>query len=502
MGTTRFTYNSSLAHLREEEIRIAREKEEKNLIVKKDMTKEEKQEIKGAAKKLKEEMKQKKDEIKEEKEKLRDTSKQQKDYLKKQLKYLKDTFQKQKDHLKEKIKNADKQEKKHLKIVLDEIKETECREKEKLENGLDEIKENEMDRKIELKTEYLELTSLEIAKNKIRDKFVTEKDNPWFEDKPWLSETPKDIRAGAVQDLFAARNVAFINKERGNITKFRLSFRKKGADKSIRIPKSAIKIQAKETKNVKKPRYNISIYPTYMSPIKCCRNDKALKSLIVTTDCRLGCDRNKWYLYVPITLEKDDHLPLNESAGLDPGIRKIFTVYGENKVEVFKLNKPKLKETQRRLDRFQSFKDRKKIPKRSYTKRIKKIYTQLDNYIDDLHYKIITDLTKSYKSIFLPNFKSQEIVKKMKGRTNRRNLFAIKHYLLRKRFIEKTQRMTHSQVYICTEEYTTQQCPICTKLTKIGWSEIYQCKTCGFTCDRDYNSGRNIFIKLFTENKC
>lgn len=449
MGTTRFVYNSSLAYLRDEEKRISN--------------------IKNTSTNSKEETRIRK----EQNELFKNEMKSWKDNLKDELKQIKIKYKTNKQECKTKSDIANKK--------LEYVKQYEKTEKDKL------------------KKIYLEQTDSVITKNKIRDKFVTAKNNEWFSDKKWMSETPKDIRAGAVEDLMDARNVAFINKRKGNIKKFHLNFRKKGEDKSIKIPSSAIKVIKYVTKT-KKTRTKISVYSKSMKPLKCCLRDKALKNLVITSDCRLGFNGKKWYLYVPVTFQKDNFIPQNETVGIDPGIRKIYTLFGEDKVTMYKFDKDKLRNTQLKLDNFQSLKDTKKITKNTYKKCIEKIYTKLDNLIDDIHYKIVSDTTKTYKSIFLPNFKSQEIVKIIRDKQTKRNLFCIKHFLLRKRFIEKTQRMTYSQTYICTEEYTTQQCPMCENLTNIGSSETYVCKTCKFTIDRDINSGRNITIKTFSEN--
>jgi transposase len=47
---------------------------------------------------------------------------------------------------------------------------------------------------------------------------------------------------------------------------------------------------------------------------------------------------------------------------------------------------------------------------------------------------------------------------------------------------------------VITEEYTSQKCLNCKKLTKTK-DELFKCKSCNFTIDRDVLGSTNILLK-------
>ena len=316
--------------------------------------------------------------------------------------------------------------------------------------------------------------------------------------KAWELETPKDIRAGALKDLTEARKRCFEKMASKQIKFFKLKFRCKKQDNSIVIPKRTISFQTN------KKTTHVSIYSTYMSPIKCSK-DRFLKSnhnYIATHDCRLKLIRSQWFLHIPVDCKRDKHRPPNTVCSLDPGLRKFQTIYSQEEVTCIGINKEYVEKIQSKQDRIQSLRDKKQITRHSYDQKRKRYQTNYSNQVDDMHYKLISELTRKYKTILLPRFESQKVMKKMKGHKNRRLLLGLQHYTFRKRFQDKTQTMKYSQVYFCTEEYTSKTCGNCGVLKyNLGISEIYKCGECQMRLDRDINGARNILIKVLTENK-
>lgn len=66
------------------------------------------------------------------------------------------------------------------------------------------------------------------------------------------------------------------------------------------------------------------------------------------------------------------------------------------------------------------------------------------------------------------------------------------------KFIEKlktkAEEYANVKVNVVTEEYTSQICPNCHKLTG-NQGEIYTCQFCGHREDRDLIGSRNILLK-------
>lgn len=321
----------------------------------------------------------------------------------------------------------------------------------------------------------------------LRNKYVIAKNNPIIND--WEKDTPKDIRAGAVKDMTIAFKAAITNLKKGNITHFNLGFRSKKKESSIEIPKTAIKFKSNK----------LFIYSTFIKDGIKLSKDKSLKKLKIDHDCRLQNENGRWYIYIPIKSNIEYDIPEFSACALDPGIRKFQTVYSENMSMKIGVNKDLLRELQRKLDTFQSLRSRKLIKKSHYNRRRTKIMHRFSSLIDDMQFQTVSYLTKTFKTIFLPTFESQEIVKKNKIKVVRRDLLNLRHYRFKQRLLDKCNRKRYCVTRICTEEYTTKTCGLCGNLTCIGNREIFKCDHCHFEIDRDDNASRNIFIKSINE---
>ena len=155
---------------------------------------------------------------------------------------------------------------------------------------------------------------------------------------------------------------------------------------------------------------------------------------------------------------------------------------------------------QKKLDTFRSLRDRKIINKNKARRRERKIYSRMDNLIDDLHHKTINFLTKTFDHIVIPCFESQEMSKNIKIKGLNRNLLQMKHFLFRQR-LEQKCLMRKCTMTICTEEYTTMTCGRCGSLKKVGSLDVYSCPNCKLVVDRDVNGARNILIKVLNESQ-
>ena len=308
---------------------------------------------------------------------------------------------------------------------------------------------------------------------KLRDKYVTRTFNTdfglyeLFENqkfsyvpKDWELETPKDIRAGAIRDLCKAYKTCFSNRQNGNIRKFKVSFRSKKKSSSIEIPKSSLKQNNKKYLSVYKNRFRLC-------------NDKCLKKLNITNDCRILHHRNKWFIVIPVPVPKSKSTA-NEACGVDPGVRKFVTVFGDDGVTLVSLRKELLRRYHDKLERLQSLRDRGQISKRTWARGSARVYDRLDYLIDETHNKVIKLLLDNYSTVYIPKFESQKLAGKMKNRRTKRNLFQLKHYKFRTK-LESKAELYGSNVSVCTEEFTTKTCTGCGELNDVGFSEVYDC---------------------------
>lgn len=314
---------------------------------------------------------------------------------------------------------------------------------------------------------------------KLRNKFVSYKSrdnviNPNVEE--WMLNTPKDIRAGALNDLVSSFKGNVSRLKNGTINFFNLKHRtKKSVSQVITIPKTAIEFK----------KNNIKIYKTY---IKDTITHKEKNNIIISNDCKLEYRYpDRYYLIVPYKRKYKEYDKKKDIIALDPGIRKFMTSYSEDEICKFEINN-KIDKLNKEIDDAKSKKkSRKSILKREY---------KIKNIVKEFHYGVINYLTKNYKRIFLPSFDSQDLFGKRRVINNKtaRKLNNLSHYKFKQRLLNRCN-LTNTELFIVDEAYTSKTCTKCGKLNDIGGKEIYKCSFCSLVIDRDVNGARNIFIK-------
>lgn len=359
----------------------------------------------------------------------------------------------------------------------------------------------------------------------LRNKYVTAKNNPNVEF--WETETPKDIRAGAVSDVVNNYKTSFSLLKNRQISGFNMRFQsKKIKEPSIEIPLSAVKatiekvkrtkeeieiVQAKIAENKKaseiktkvkitKKDGGIFIYKDIMKTKIKISKRQLKKDIIIENDCRLQLKNNQWFLVAPINVKEEKIEQKKEYCALDPGSRSFQTIYSETCVEQIKINKEIIKKLQVKLDHFKSLRDKKLIRKQSFKNRERRIYIKINNLMDELHHKTINYITKEYKSIIIPSFESQDMVKNSNNRYLNRSLLQLKHYQFQQRLKSKCE-VRGCRMEICTEEYTSKTCGRCGELNDVKALDVYSCNKCKLVIDRDVNGARNIYIKVLNNRK-
>jgi len=359
----------------------------------------------------------------------------------------------------------------------------------------------------------------------LRNKYVTAKNNPNVE--VWETETPKDIRAGAVSDVVNNYKTSFSLLKNRQISGFNMRFQsKKIKEPSIEIPLSAVKatiekvkrtkeeieiVQAKIAENKKaseiktkvkitKKDGGIFIYKDIMKTKIKISKRQLKKDIIIENDCRLQLKNNQWFLVAPINVKEENIEQKKEYCALDPGSRSFQTIYSETSVEQIKINKEIIKKLQVKLDHFKSLRDKKLIQKQSFKNRERRIYIKINNLMDELHHKTINYITKEYKSVIIPSFESQDMVKNSNNRYLNRSLLQLKHYQFQQRLKSKCE-IRGCRMEICTEEYTSKTCGRCGELNDVKALDVYSCNKCKLVIDRDVNGARNIYIKVLNNRK-
>jgi len=331
------------------------------------------------------------------------------------------------------------------------------------------------------------------GRNKLNGKIVSKVKNPDVNE--WCLNAPKDVRSGAVYDYVTARKAAITNLNQGNIKYFKMQYRKSG-DK--RYPSIAIE----NSKSLQNGKY-IQFYPEVLkkmtgkkdNKILVSKADRAFLHNVKMRTLRLKYEYRKWFLCVPYLKPVEDQLQAGEGmCGIDPGVRVPFTLYTGNKIVRYKHDRQLQEKLQRRLDLFQSLKDKKTIRFRSFSRRRKRLKNRWESLRKDMHYKIAKDMISENKIIGLPPFNTSEMVQLKLASKTKREMLGLGHFQFKQRLISKARGHTH--VLSVDESYTTQTCTQCGHLKYMGGLEIYKCgnKECNLVIGRDDGSARSIFM--------
>ena len=365
-------------------------------------------------------------------------------------------------------------------------------EKKKLQKLLPTIKKDIIEKnKINVLLEALEI-KLQEEKEELKEikKILKSSKNEGVNE--WELKTPKEIRAGSVNDVCKAYKTGFSNLKLGNIKHFHLGFRKKReTNKCLLLPRNYVK--NKEGK--------LSIAPTFLgedSNISMGKKTiKKHKDLIIEHDCRLVKQKNEYWLIVPIPFKmKDKTKPVNY-CGIDPGVKTFMTTFGNQGCFEYKHNEKLLKKLE---DKIRLMKDRRILTRYRVLKRkINKVERRKENLINELHWKTIRSLLKNNDFIFYGDIKSHDIVKNGKNRTLNTSMNNLKFYKFKQRLLFKSIELG-KKVFETKEQFTTQTCSFCGSMYKPGLSRIYNCSNCMRKIGRDVNAAKNILMKGIVKN--
>ncbi|UPR03652.1 putative IS605 transposase [Chloropicon primus] len=358
---------------------------------------------------------------------------------------------------------------------------------------------------------------------------------------PWLKETPCAIRQAAVRSLIKAwdSNIAKQEamKERGEEKghRFVLKYRQRQQPSSW-----TIEIDARELKNVEtieRPRTRhkddtkhkkrrkwtkLEVFKKKMAggPLYLTEEIPGgkIEGAVKITRNRLG----QFHMHIPIATPWDRLPPLKPEnkrkvVALDPGVRTFQTSYSpqEGVGEYAKGERgfARLFNLCWRIDEIISerkdpkvklpYLDRRDLKRQQYA-----CMEKIRGLTNELHKKVANDLCRRFDTILLPEFKSQDMVKKNNNGRRRvirkktaRTLLTLRHYAFRT-FLASKVLLHGSELAIVTEEYTSKTCGRCGHIKdNLGGAEVYKCQKCGFKCGRDDNGARNILLKHLRQPK-
>ena len=322
-----------------------------------------------------------------------------------------------------------------------------------------------------------------------------------YDPEKWLEEIPYDTRQLAISAAIDAIKSSFALLKNGHIDKFSMRMKTKKDKKQVfYVNDRAIK--------------NLNLFPTKLnihSKLIVKKKYRRYYNYIPDSDCIIQKDGFNYYILIP--KEKEfiiDKEKKYDIVSLDPGVRTFQSFYTpdgivgdlgnqqlknkimkyENKIDTLKSISQKIK------NKGTNSKIKRKLMK--IEKRCFKLKTKASNIIKDFQWKISSFLCKTYKTILLPVFKSQELKNNLNSKNNRL-LDILSHYKFQEKM--KFQAIKYGcDLKIVTEEYTTKTCGKCGCINNfIGISKIFWCNKCNITLERDYQAARNILIKFKCE---
>ena len=301
---------------------------------------------------------------------------------------------------------------------------------------------------------------------------------------PWILKTPKGVRESGVFEANKNLKSAITNVKNKNIKFFNLRYKSK-KDKSwtIGIPYTSIKSYGN----------SIGIYEDRTTNFRI-QTTEQIKE--VKHDSTIHFDGLNYFICVVDKVEMETNTSDNWFCALDPGTRKFQTIYSPDNEDYIMIGSgasKKLYELLLCLDKLISSRS-----KKGNDLKIKKLRIRIDNLQKELHYKTINFLCNNYKNIYISKLtKDNDIIDKENRKINTktvRNMVVLGHCKFVERLITKAEQFTNVNVYVISEEYTSQKCLKCKKNTKTG-NELYTCKSCSFTIDRDVLGSTNILLK-------
>lgn len=304
-------------------------------------------------------------------------------------------------------------------------------------------------------------------------------------------ETPKDIRACAVNRCCDAYKTGFSNLRNGHIRFFKMHFKRKK--------------EKAQTLEVTPKLFQITQNGDFAMP--CLGDDKILRVhnkmqkrlKLLTVDHNVDIVRSNSGYYVHLSVATKATVLSPDSydtvAGIDLGIR----TFGTGHINSLKTNDTTIVEYKHRADLLKKWNQKIKMLKTRQGRVRKKQFSKLEkakkDLVDLLHWEFIKDILSRADVIYLGDIKSHDIVSGGRNRTLNQNFNDLKFYQLKARLMYKAG-LVGKRVELVPEPYTTKTCSCCGEINNnVGSKEVFTCSSCHLVAGRDINASKNMKMK-------
>lgn len=207
-----------------------------------------------------------------------------------------------------------------------------------------------------------------------------------------------------------------------------------------------------------------------------------IKDNIEFANAKLVKKQNDYYLMVTTFTDntfKKSYKNQKSDVGIDMGCLTTLTLSNGEKLDVKIEESEHLKHYQRKM-----FKQKKGSNNRHKTiYKIQKEYQKINNIKKDKTNKIINELNKKYRFIFIQDEQLQNWHKNGHGK-------AVQHSILGR--IKSKLKSQNNCFVVDKWQPTTKYCYECGKIYEIGYDRVFKCPYCGATHDRDVHAATNI----------
>ena len=316
-----------------------------------------------------------------------------------------------------------------------------------------------------------------------------------FDELPqWHTETPRQIKVGAVMDACQAVKTAKIKcKETGEFQK--VSFRSRKRKQTLYLRADSLKKNGFYVRLLGEMKMAEPLPAKPQGTGKVSERDKDAE----VKDSQLVMENGRYFLCVCYVEKKKTREPSGRIVALDPGVRDFMTFFSEDCFGW--LGQQCINRIQRLCQHCDNLYARATQEKRPLRRALRtaanRIKVKIRNLIDELHKKIAHFLVTNFDIILLPTFETTQMTKRGARSLRKksvRQMLTLSHYRFKMFLKQKALEYGVGVIDVC-EAYTSRTVSWTGEIvTNLGGSKVIKSSE-GHRMDRDLNGARGIFIK-------
>ena len=317
-----------------------------------------------------------------------------------------------------------------------------------------------------------------------------------FEGLPeWHTETPRQIKVGAVMDACQAVGNAKVKcKQTGEFQTVKFRSRKN--------PRQTLYLRADSLKKN-------GFYVRFLGDMKMSEplpaNPQGTGKVserdtnAEVKDSQLIREKGRYFLCVSYIEKKKTREPSGRIVALDPGIRDFMTFFSEDCFGWLGMQCiNRIQRLCQHCDNLYSRAAQEKRPlRRALRKAANRIKVKIRNLVDELHKKIAHFLVTNFDIILLPTFETKQMTKRGARKLRKksvRQMLTLSHYRFKTFLKQKALEYGVRVIDVC-EAYTSRTVSWTGEIVaNLGGSKVIKSSE-GHRMDRDLNGARGIFMK-------